>query len=182
MYKTQNRELSSIDQKFFFNFYQELPTYTKHWGQTSKYYSQSCPVGWCMYCVTLRLHDIKNFTSVSLKYTMEVHLADACLYFTFLTKVLPPPFHYSLGRYLYLFFAIHFTKSKLKSKISSRYLSYQKKYVIPSSREYSQREVKLFLSAGLFRSNTNFIIAIAQITKIIKLSDLYLYDIQTGYI
>ena len=35
---------------------------------------------------------------------------------------------------------------------------------------------------GLFRSNTNFIIAIAQITKIIKLSDLYLHDIQTSHI
>ena len=28
-------------------------------------------------------------------------------------KVLPLPFHYSLGSYLYLFFDIHFTKSKL---------------------------------------------------------------------
>ena len=26
-----------------------------------------------------------------------------CLYFTFLAKVFPPPFHYSLGSYLYLF-------------------------------------------------------------------------------
>ena len=26
------------DHKFFFNFYQELPTCTKPWGQTSKYY------------------------------------------------------------------------------------------------------------------------------------------------
>ena len=40
----------------------------------------------------------------------------------------------------------------------------------------------LFLSAVLFRSNTNFIIVIAQITKIIKLSGLYLYDVQTGHI
>ena len=30
-----------------------------------------------------------------------------------LVKVLPLPFHYSLGSYLYLFFDIHFTKSKL---------------------------------------------------------------------
>ena len=29
-----------------------------------------------MYCVTLRLHDVKKLTSVSLEYTMEVHLAD----------------------------------------------------------------------------------------------------------
>ena len=55
--------------KFFFNFYQELPTCTK--------ILQSCLVGWCMYCVTLRLHDIKKLTSVSLEYTMEMHLAYA---------------------------------------------------------------------------------------------------------
>ena len=30
-----------------------------------------------MYCVTLRLHDIKKLTLVSLEYAMEVPLADA---------------------------------------------------------------------------------------------------------
>ena len=35
---------------------------------------------------------------------------------------------------------------------------------------------------GLFRSYTNFITAIAQRTKIIKLNHLYLYDIQTDHI
>ena len=44
---------------------------------------------------------------------MEVQLADAYILGTFLVKVFPPPFHYSLGSYLYLFFVIHFTKSKL---------------------------------------------------------------------
>ena len=39
-----------------------------------------------------------------------------CLCFTFLVKVLPPPFHYSLGNYLYLFFVIHLTKWKLIAK------------------------------------------------------------------
>ena len=34
-------------------------------------------VGWCLYCVTLKLYDIKKLTSVSLGYTMEIHLADA---------------------------------------------------------------------------------------------------------
>ena len=38
---------------------------------------QSWQVGWCMYCVTLRLHNIKKPTLVSLEYTMEVHLAYA---------------------------------------------------------------------------------------------------------
>ena len=43
------------------------------------------------------------------------HGSTSCwyLHFTFLVKVLPPPFHYSLGSYLYLFFVINFTKSKL---------------------------------------------------------------------
>ena len=65
-----------------------------------------------MYCVTLKLNDIKKITSVSLEYTMKVHLADAYI-LPYLMKVLPPPFHYSLDSYLYLFFVIHFTKSKL---------------------------------------------------------------------
>ena len=69
-------------------------------------------VGWCMYCVTLRLHDIKKRTSVPVEYTTEIMPSCWCLYFTFLVKVLPPP-HYSLGSYLYLFFVIHFAKSKL---------------------------------------------------------------------
>ena len=37
-YKTQNGESNYVNHKFFFNFYQELPTCTKPWGQTSKYY------------------------------------------------------------------------------------------------------------------------------------------------
>ena len=41
------------------------------------------------------------------------------------------------------------------------------------------RETELFRSAGLFRSYANFITAIAQTTKIIKLNHLYLYHIQT---
>ena len=54
--------------------------------QTKKKGSEDClwthmfmswVVGWCMYCVTLRLHDIKKLTSVSLEYTMEVNLAYA---------------------------------------------------------------------------------------------------------
>ena len=37
-YKTQNGESNYVDHKFFFNFYQKLPTCTKLWGRTSKYY------------------------------------------------------------------------------------------------------------------------------------------------
>ena len=39
-------------------------------------------------------------------------------------------------------------------------------------------ETRLFRSAELFRTYTNFMTAIAQITKVIKLNHLYLYDIQ----
>ena len=47
LYKTQNRESNYVD-KFFFNFYEELPTYTKPWGQTSKYYRAGQLVGACI--------------------------------------------------------------------------------------------------------------------------------------
>ena len=39
-----------------------------------------------------------------------------CLCFTFLVKVLPPPFHYSLGNDLYLFLVMHLTRWKLTAK------------------------------------------------------------------
>ena len=47
------------------------------------------------------------------------HRSTSCwyLYFTFLVKVLLPPFHYRLGSYLHLFFLIHFTKSKLIERL-----------------------------------------------------------------
>ena len=59
-----------------------------------------------MYCVSLRLPDIKKITSAPVEYTMEVHLADA-LYFTFLVKVLPPPFHYGIYLYIFLYLYIY---------------------------------------------------------------------------
>ena len=84
-----------------------------------------------MYCVTLRPHDIKN--------VCWIHHGSTscwCLYFTFLVKVLPPPFHYSLGSYLYLFFVIHFTKSNLIAR-SALVLKLPEKMYIPSSRNIS---------------------------------------------
>ena len=54
-----------------------------------------------MYCVTLRLHDIKKLTLVSVEYTMKVYLAEMPIFH--LSGESPPPFHYSLGGYLYLF-------------------------------------------------------------------------------
>ena len=47
-YKTQNGELNYVNHKFFFNFYQELPTATKPCGQTSKYYRAVYLVGACI--------------------------------------------------------------------------------------------------------------------------------------
>ena len=96
--KAQNGESSYVDHKFLFNFYQELPTCIKPWTQTSS--QKSCLVGWCMYCVTLRIRDIKNLTSVLLNTPWKYIL---CLYFTSLVKVVPPSFHYSFGIYLYFF-------------------------------------------------------------------------------
>ena len=49
-----------------------------------------------------------------------------CLYFTFLVKVLPPPFHYSLGSYLYLFL-LYILLSQNWYQDQFQYLSYQKK-------------------------------------------------------
>ena len=49
---------------------------------------QSGLVDWFMYCVTLRLHDIKKLISVSVEYTMEVHLADASIFY--LSSESPP--------------------------------------------------------------------------------------------
>ena len=44
------------------------------------------------------------------------------------------------------------------------------------------RETGLFRSAGLFRSYTTFSTVIAQVTKIVKLTQLYIYDIPIGHV
>ena len=88
LYKTQNGEPNYIVD----------PTYLYKTLEKDIQILYSWLVGWYMYCVTTRLHDIKKLTSVSPEYTM---------------KVLPLPFHYTLGSYLHLFVVIHFTKSKL---------------------------------------------------------------------
>ena len=75
-YKTENGESNYVDHKFFFNFYEELPP-VQSLGNRHPNTIEQILVGWCKYCVTLRLHDIKKLTSVSLEYTMEGHLAHA---------------------------------------------------------------------------------------------------------
>ena len=69
LYKTQNGEPNYVDHKFFFNFYQQQNLEIQ--------ILQSSLVGWCMYCMILRIYDIKKLTSVSLEYITEVHLAAA---------------------------------------------------------------------------------------------------------
>ena len=99
LYKTQNGESNYVDHSFSLIFTRSyLPVKTL--GEEHRNTIELAVV-WSLYCVTSRLNDIKNLTSVSVEYTMEIHLADAS--FTFLVKVLPPPFHYSLGSYLYSF-------------------------------------------------------------------------------
>ena len=54
-------------------------------------------VGWCIYCVTLRLHDIK-------KLQCPLNTPWKCiLLITFLVKVLPAPFYYSLGIFIFCY-------------------------------------------------------------------------------
>ena len=48
LYKAQNRESNYVDHEFFFNFYQELPTCTKPWGQTFKHYRAAQLFGLCL--------------------------------------------------------------------------------------------------------------------------------------
>ena len=48
LHKTQNGEPNCVDHKFFFNFYQELPTCTKPWGKTLKYYRAGQLFGPCI--------------------------------------------------------------------------------------------------------------------------------------
>ena len=76
LHKTQNWESNYIDHKFFFNFLLGATYLYKTLG-TDIQILESWLVGWYIYCVTLRLHDIKNLISLSLEYTMEEHLADA---------------------------------------------------------------------------------------------------------
>ena len=44
-YKAQNGEPNYVHHKFLFDFYKELPTCTKPWGQISKYYRAAYLVG-----------------------------------------------------------------------------------------------------------------------------------------
>ena len=94
--------------------------------------TKSSLVGWCMYFVTLKLHNVK-FTSVSVSWIHHGSTSCLCLYFTFLVKVFPPPFHYKLGSYLYLFL-LYILFSQDWWQDQSQYLCCQKKMHYSSSR------------------------------------------------
>ena len=92
-----------------------------------------------MYCVTLRVHDIKKLTSVSLKYTMmEIHLPDV--------YVLPFWWKSSLHVSIIIWVAIHIyflsyiLLSQNWQQDQFQYLCYPKKCIILSSRNISVTE------------------------------------------
>ena len=111
LYKTQNGESNYIDHKFFFNFYQELPPVQ---SLGVRYPNTIELPSWLVHvlCDFKATWNQEAYFSVSWIH----HGTRWCLYFTFLVRVLPPPFHYSLGIYSHLSFAIHFTKSKLLAR------------------------------------------------------------------
>ena len=110
LYKTQNEEPNYVDHKFFFNFYWDLFLPVQNLGSWNTIELTS----WLMYeLCDFTLHDIKK-----LQCLLNTPWKYICLMPTFyLFGESPhstfPPFHYSLGSYLYLFFVIHFTKPKL---------------------------------------------------------------------
>ena len=117
LYKTQNREPNYVDHKFFFNFYQELPTYLPMQNLGDRHPNTIELASWLVHV----LCDFKASWHQEAYFSVSwIHHGSTYwwyLYFTFLVKVLHPPFHYSLGSYLYLFFVIHFTKSKLLARL-----------------------------------------------------------------
>ena len=89
-----------------------------------------------MYCVTLRLHDIKKLTSVSLEYTMmEIHLADAYI-LPFWWKS-PLDLSIIIWVAIYIYFLLYILLSQNWQQDQFQYLRYPKKYIIPSSRNIS---------------------------------------------
>ena len=124
----------------------------------------SCLVGWCMYCVTLRLHDIKKLTSVSLEYTMEVHLAYAYIL----------PFWWKSSLHLsiivwvaiYIYFLLYILLSQNWQQDQFQYLSYQKKFIS------SSRNISVTKKSSICRKYTHKIICI----DITQLTASYCYS------
>ena len=99
-YKTQNGESNYVYHKFFFNFYQELPPIQSLGDRHPN--TIELP-SWLVHV----LCDFKATWHQEAYFSVSwIHHGSTfwwCLYFTFLVKVLPSPFHCSLGNYLYLF-------------------------------------------------------------------------------
>ena len=101
-----------------------------------------------MYCVILRLHDIKKLhcaLNTPWKYILLI-------YFTFLVKVLPAPFHYSLGISI---FCYTFYQVKIDSMISSSTQVTRKNVLFPllgiylllRNQEHLQKNIGIKVSA-----------------------------------
>ena len=110
--KTQNGESNYVDHKFFFNIYLPGATYLYETLGADIQILQSWLIGWSIYCVTLRLHDIKKLTSASLEYTMEVHLLLMPIFYLS-GESRPSIFPLQFGELFIFIFVIHVTKSKL---------------------------------------------------------------------
>ena len=113
LYKTQNGEPNYVDHKFFFNLTRSyLPAQNLRYRHPNTIELASCLV-----------HALSDFkatwyqeTYFSVSWIHRGSTSCWCQCFTFLVKVLPPPFHFNLGSYLYLFSVIHFTESKLVAR------------------------------------------------------------------
>ena len=76
-----------------------------------------------MYCVTLRLHDIKKLTSVSLEYIMEIHLAHAYILPSWWKSSLLLSIIVWVAIYIYFFSYILLSQNWQQDQF--QYLSYQ---------------------------------------------------------
>ena len=72
LYKTQSGGWNHVDYKFFFNILIEI-TFTKTWGQTSKYYRMA---SWLVHALCNFKATWHQEASVSLEYTMKIHFVD----------------------------------------------------------------------------------------------------------
>ena len=102
LYKTENGESNYVDHKFFFSF-----SFTRSYLPVQNLGDRHPNTTELASCLVHVLCDFKATWHQEAYFSVSwIHHGSTsclCLYFTFLVKVLPPPFHYSLGSYLYLF-------------------------------------------------------------------------------
>ena len=109
-YKTQSGEPDYVDHRSFFKYFARSYLYN-NLGKVIKTLQSRVAV-WCMYCMILRLHDIKQLQSplnTPSKYILLI-------YYTFLSK---RSLHFSVVVQVYLFFCYTFYEFKINGCISS---------------------------------------------------------------